>query len=59
MERDALQKLLRDMETKHDETVKKYKAKMQAAQTDAASATRDLDAALRRQRELESVWLQF
>ena len=54
-ERDALQKLLRNLETNNEQNIKKYKRQAQAAQTEAARAARDLDAALLRQRELESV----
>jgi hypothetical protein len=58
-ERDALQKLLRDLEIKNEENTKKYKRQVQAAQTEAARATQSLDAALARQRELESLPVQL
>ena len=58
-ERDALQKLLRDLEMKNEENIKKYKRQVQAAQTEAARATKNLDAALVRQRELELLPAQF
>ena len=58
-ERDALQKLLRDLEMKNEENIKKYKRQVQAAQTEAARAIQNLDAALARQRELESLPVQL
>ena len=58
-ERDALQKLLRDLEMKNDENIKKYKRQVQAAQTATARATQNLDAALVRQRELELLPVQL
>ena len=54
-ERDSLQQLLRVLEQKNEENIKKYKAKMLTAQTEAARVSRDLEVALKRQRELEQV----
>ena len=54
-ERDSLQQLLRVLERQNEDNIKKYKAKMQTAQTEAARVSRDLEVALKRQRELEQV----
>ena len=54
-ERDSLQQLLRVLERQNEENIKKYKAKMLTAQTEAARVSRDLEVALKRQRELEQV----
>ena len=45
-ERDALQKLVRDVEAKTVKQQREYKGKLQIAQTDVARATRELEAAL-------------
>jgi len=46
MERDALQKLVRDIEAKTVRQQREYKGKLQVAQIDVARATRELEAAL-------------